>query len=181
VRSYLVGHDGIVVDGLAGAEHVGLVAVLDLDLPLHAVEPLLPLMGIQLVRCLAGGAHGDDERVHMTGGTARRQAEVGQVAGVLSGLERFHALHFLHLIGADVGGPVGLVVIHEGAQAHAEGAGKLDQRRQGRRHLAGLQLLDDRHVATATVGQILAGQMMRLAQRGDLAPELVVLSHNVPP
>ena len=34
VRSYLVGHDGIVVDGLAGAEHVGLVAVLDLDLPL---------------------------------------------------------------------------------------------------------------------------------------------------
>ena len=34
----------------------------------------------------------------------------------------------------------------------------------------GLQLLDDRHVATATIGQILAGQMMRLAQRGDLVP-----------
>ena len=69
----------------AGAEHIGLIAVLDLDLPFHAVEPLLPFMGIQLVRGLAGGAHGDDERVHMTGGTARRQAEVGQVAGVLGG------------------------------------------------------------------------------------------------
>ena len=129
---------------------------------------------------LAGGVDRDDERVHVARRAAGGQAEVAEVAA-RGGLEALHALDLAHLLGVDVGGPEVLVVVHERAKAHAQRARDLDERRERGRHLPRLEALDHLNVALAAVGQVLRRQVMRLAQRGYLLPQLVLVGHDAVP
>ena len=160
-------------------QHVDVLAVLDLDAALHAEQPFLALVAHELVVGLARGVHRDDERIHVARRTARGQAEIAEVAA-RGGLEAGSALDLGHLIAVDVGGAQVLVVVHERAEAHAERARDLDERRKRRGHLPRLKPLDEREVEPAPVGQIAARQMVRFAQRGDLSPQAVVLHARSP-
>ena len=160
-------------------QHVDVLAVLDLDAALHAEQPFLALVAHEFVVGFARGVHRDDERVHVARRTARGQAEIAEVAA-RGGLEAGSALDLGHLIAVDVGGAQVLVVVHERAEAHAERARDLDERRKRRGHLPRLKPLDEREVEPAPVGQIAARQMVRFAQRGDLSPQAVVLHARSP-
>ena len=106
-----------------------LLAILDLDLALHAVEPLLALVADELVARLARRIDGDDEGIDVTRWFAGSQAEVGQVARIVIRLETLEARDLLHLLGRDVQGPQSLVVVHERAEAHAKSTRDLDKGR----------------------------------------------------
>ena len=134
----------------------------------------------QLVIGFAGGIHRDDERIHVTRRAPGCKAEVAQVAA-RSRFEALRALDLLHLIAVDVRGAQILVVVHERAKTHAQRSGDLDERRERCRQLAALQALDDRDVASATIRQIPARQMVGGPQGDDLLSEPVVIRHSALP
>ncbi len=126
--TYLMRHDGIVVDALSRMEDEDILAVLYLYAALHAVEPLFSLMAVQLVGGLTGRSHRDDEGVHMTRRASSRQAEVAEVSCIAGGLERFYAFDLFHLLRIDIGRPEGFIIIHERSQANSQRPCELDER-----------------------------------------------------
>jgi len=167
VRANLVGHDGIVVDALAGFQDEALtlpaLAVLDLYLALETVEELLALVPMEHMVRLARRGHGDDERVDVAAGATCGQAEIAQVASVAVGLQTLHAGYLLHARPVHVDGTEGGIIVHQGAQAYAQGARDLDERGKGGSEFASFKALDGLHIAIAALGQFVLAKSQRLA------------------
>jgi len=98
-RAHLVRDHGVIVDAVAGAELVHVLAILDLDAPLEDVDDLLALVAGE--RALAAGPHDDAERFHVASALAGSKGEELELAAVARArLQAAQALHRVGLAGA---------------------------------------------------------------------------------
>ena len=116
---HVVRHDAVVVDAVPRLQPVHVLAVGDLDLPGQHVDELLPLVGGGVHALRGAGVDVDEERLHVPAGLVRGQGEEVQVAARRA-VPAGEAHHRLVLAHAGDHGPDVLLVVQEGAQAHAQ-------------------------------------------------------------
>ena len=130
VRAHVMGHDGVVIDGLAGLQVIGLAAVDHHQLALEYQDEFLALMRDGLLFVVLVGIDLDEKRLHVAVALALAQrlidvAGTGGAAGVHGGV---HAAQLVH---AGNDGIAGELVVQEGAQTDAQRAGHLLQGADG--------------------------------------------------
>ena len=116
----------------------------------------------------------------MPSGLVRSQGEEVQVAAgrALPAREAHHGL-----VGARARDDRAhlLLVVEEGAQAHAQGARDPDERAQGGDERAGLDLPHELAVQVGPLGELLHAHAPRLADRANLLSQRVPVRHAPPP
>ena len=161
-------------------ERVHVLAVLDLDAAVEHVDELLAL--VRGERALAAGVDDDRNgsmcRALLPGASEKKSswpASAAPVSRLLQARDR------LELVGARDDRAQLRVVVEQRAEPAAERPRDLDERRERRRQLARLELLDHEDVAAAAFGELLDGQPERLPQRRQLDAGPRVARHARPP
>ena len=126
---------------------------------------------------VAAGVHVYEERLHVARALVGGQREELERPGPAAGLEDSQAGDRFGLVRAGDDRSDLDVVVEQRAEPHAERPRDLDQRRERRDQLAGLDALDDHDVAVAAFRQLFTRKAQRLAYGRDLRPDPGVRRH----
>jgi len=171
----IVGHDGIIIDGVPGAEHMVVWADDDFEFARNDHDEFFPLVGGQRFfgTGLLIGIDFDEKGLHMSVGFGGAQGMVMERGPLASGLAQdgFVLSVFALARNADIRVHG---VVHEGAQALPQGQGDLEQRPDGGGDILFFQSGQEVYGEPRPVGQVRKGQFLSFAIGADALAKLFV-------